>query len=185
LNKFPVKSNLRGGIKIGVKGWFGFRLKTKKTSVELFQALMAGVIDMFLTENDGDIEKTSEDIKELGERMTETLLMGYAEKMSEHAPVFEKFKDTLALAYKFYSGRSFTNVIYEPEKKVIRFEDDDCFICRDITLTEDLKDLKYCSIVPGIFTGVLKLRGFSGDCNQVECRAAGGKTCAYELVSFE
>jgi predicted hydrocarbon binding protein len=170
---------------MGVKGWLGFRLKTKKTSIELFQALMASIVDMFLTENNGDIEKTSADIKKLGERMTETLLMGYAEKMSEHAPVFEKFKDTLSLAYKFYSGTSFTNVSYDPEKKVIRYEDDDCFICKGITLSDELKNLKYCSIVPGIFTGVLKLRGFPGDCNQVECKAAGGKTCAYELVSFE
>jgi hypothetical protein len=170
---------------MGVKGWLGFKLKTKKTSLELFQAMMAGTVDTFLTKNEGDIEKTNADIKALGERMTETLLMGYSEKMKEHAPVFEKFQDTLALAYKFYSGNSFTNIIYNPEKKTIRYEDDDCFICRGITLSDELKDLKYCSIVPGIFTGVLKLRDFHGDCNQIECKAAGGKTCAYELVSFE
>ena len=103
----------------------------------------------------------------------------------EHAPVFEKFKDTLSLAYKFYSGTSFTNVGYDPQRKIIRFEDADCFICRGITLSDDLKDLKYCGIVPGIFMGVMKLRGFPADCNQVECKASGGKTCAYELISFE
>lgn len=170
---------------MGVKGWLGYRLKTKKTSLELYQATIAGIVDTFLAKNDGDIEKTNADIKDLGERMTATLLMGYAEKMKEHAPSFEKFKDTLSLAYKFYSGNSFTDAVYDPQRKVIRFEDENCFMCRGITLSDDLKDLKYCSIVPGIFTGVMKLRGFPADCNQVECKAAGGQTCAYELVSFE
>jgi predicted hydrocarbon binding protein len=170
---------------VGLKGSIAFRFKTQKTSRELFQALMAGTIDMFLTKYDGDVEKTHQAIKSLGERMTETLMMQFQEKMSKYAPVFEKFKDTLSLAYKFYSSKDFTNISYDPEKKVIRYEADDCFICEGITLSEDLKDLKYCNIVAGIFTGVLKLRGFPGDCNQVECRAAGGKTCAYELVSFE
>ena len=154
--------------------------EVKKPSLNLFQSLLSAINYHFLEETGGDVSKTNELILELGKEMAEPLLMEYADKIGEHTYEFTEFEDTLSLAYRIFSGRAFTHTEYNPETGVIRWEDANCPLCDELTLSEEHSGMRFCNIVAGIFTEIFRLRGFNGYCSEVECKAAGGKACVYE-----
>ncbi|MHA1238612.1 MAG: hypothetical protein ACTSSJ_05155 [Candidatus Odinarchaeia archaeon] len=169
---------------MGVKGWLGFKLKTKKISLEIFQAFYMGVIDHLIVQYNSDIPKVNDALFKIGENMAEYLLTEYSAKIKKHALKFPEFKKTLSLAYKVFTGVDFSEAKYDPETDTIIFAAENCPICGGVE-NISYQGLKYCNMIPGIFSKVLELRGFSGTASEVECKVSGEKACKYVVKKLE
>jgi len=166
---------------MGLKGWLGFHLKMKKTSVNVFQALVAAIVDYILRECNDSVEETNRRLLQLGASMAETLLFEYSDKIGQHATVFAEFVDTFKLATKVMLGVTFSKAYYDPAERKIVYEYRDCPICEGVRLSEKYGNLKFCNMLSGVFQHVLALRGFSGECDEVKCRTWGDEACVFEL----
>lgn len=166
---------------MGVKGWVGFHLKVKKTSLNAFQALVAALIDYVLQVNHGDIAATNTAILKIGNSMAETLLFEYSDKIGKHATSFQGFLETFNLATKVMLGVTFDKVVWDPAARKIVYTLRRCPLCENIRMSDETKGLKYCNAIAGVFQHVLTLRGFSSECEEVQCRTWGDDACVWEL----
>jgi len=170
-----------GEQKMGLKGWLGFHLKMRKTSINVFQALIAAIVDYILRECHDDVEETNRRLLQLGASMAETLLFEYSDKIGQHAATFAEFTETLKLATKVMLGVTFSKAYYDPQERKIVYVYKDCPICEGVTLSEKYRGLKFCNTLSGVFQHVLTLRGFTGECEEVKCRTWGDEACVFEL----
>ncbi len=166
---------------MGVKGWIGWQFKMKKTSLNAFQALVAAVIDDVLLNCKGDVNLANEKLLRLGNAMAETLLFEYSDTIGQHATTFDGFLDTFTLATRVMLGRGFDKAYYDKAEKKIVYVYNDCPICENIRMSDEFHDLKYCNILSGVFEHVLTLRGFSSECEEVQCKTWGAESCIWEL----
>ncbi|MHA1410633.1 MAG: hypothetical protein ACTSQY_10075 [Candidatus Odinarchaeia archaeon] len=170
---------------MGIKGWLGFHLKEKKISHKLFHSLMLSMVKTLLEETGGNIEEANQKIFNIGVKMAEPLLFEYADKIKSHAGEFHEFSKTLNLAHKVFTGHEFSKITYSEDKKTITYAITDCPLCEGIILPGEYKGLKYCNIVPGIFSQILKLRGFKGTCTEIACKTQGAPQCVYEMKQID
>jgi predicted hydrocarbon binding protein len=166
---------------MGVKGWIGYHLKMKKTSLNAFQALVAAVIDNVVEESRGDINVANNKLLRLGQAMAETLLFEYSDKIGQHATTFDGFVDTFTLATRVMLGKAFDQAYYDNANKKIVYVFDICPICENVRMSDEFRGLKYCNILSGVFQHVLTLRGFNSECEEVKCRTWGDEACVWEL----
>lgn len=168
---------------MGLKGKLAWALKIDKVAKPLFQSVYRELMN-YLIQRSQSVEVINAELKKIGFRVGEHLLMDYAEKIQEHAGEFHEFASTLRLAYKVNSGQDFTNTWISNDKKTIKFTDDKCPICEDVEIT-DMPGLQYCNLVSGVFQAVLDLRGFKGESYQESCQAVGDETCTWTIKSTE
>jgi len=168
---------------MGMKGKIAWRFMAEKANLTLLQALYGSVTELLLQMNAGDIPKTNEGIMEQGRSLAPKLLARFHDKVGQHAAEFKEFKNTLNLAYKYNFGKEFDKITYlnDGDGERILYEDKDCPLCRGITLSPELKDLKYCNTLAGVFLEVLTLRGFEGIGREIQCKAAGAPSCLTEI----
>jgi hypothetical protein len=166
-------------IKMGIKGKIAWTAMTPKVSKVLFQASYRELMNLLMSTSDS-VDSINFKMKDIGFRVGETLLMDYADRISQHAGAFHEFAKTLQLAYKVNSGQEFSNIWVSQDKKTIKFTDDDCPICSGVLIT-DMPGLQYCVIVSGVFDAVMKLRGFQAESYQESCRALGDDVCTWTL----
>lgn len=166
---------------MGVKGWIGWHFKMEKTSLNAFQALVAAVIDDVLLTTKGDINLANEKLLRLGNAMAETLLFEYSDTIGQHATTFDGFLDTFNLATRVMLGRAFDEAYYDEAERKIVYIFKDCPICENIRMSDEFRGLKYCNILSGVFQHVLTLRGFSSECEEVQCKTWGADSCIWEL----
>ncbi|MFX1575786.1 MAG: hypothetical protein ACFFCF_01295 [Promethearchaeota archaeon] len=166
---------------MGVKGWIGWHFKMEKTSLNAFQALVAAVIDDILLTTKGDVNLANEKLLRLGNAMAETLLFEYSDTIGQHATTFDGFLDTFTLATRVMLGRAFDEAYYDEAERKIVYIFKDCPICQNIRMSEEFDGLKYCNILSGVFQHVLTLRGFSSECEEVQCKTWGADSCIWEL----
>ncbi|MFW9907110.1 MAG: hypothetical protein ACFFEF_00935 [Candidatus Thorarchaeota archaeon] len=164
---------------MGIKGMIAWNFMTEKISKTLYQATYRELQNLLMATSTS-VDEINRKMKDIGFRVGETLLMDYADRIREHAVTFSEFASTLQLAYKVNSGQLFTNIWISPDKKTIKFTDDNCPICAGVVIT-DMPALQYCNIVSGVFDAVMKLRGFSAESYQEACRAIGDDTCTWTL----
>lgn len=168
---------------MGIKGRIAWRFMAEKANLTLLQALYGSLIELLLQINGGDIQQTNQDILQKGGSMAPKLLARFHDRVGKHAKDFKEFKDTLNLAYKYNFGKEFAKVthINDENGERILYEDSDCPLCRGVALSSQYKDLKYCNAVAGVFLEVLILRGFEGVGKEIQCKAAGAKSCITEI----
>ncbi|MFW9985601.1 MAG: hypothetical protein ACFFDJ_03455 [Candidatus Odinarchaeota archaeon] len=166
---------------MGVKGWLGWHLKMRKTSLNAFQALVAAVIDDVLGQTKGDVKAANERLLRLGMAMAETLLFEYSDTIGEHATTFDGFLDTFTLATRVMLGKAFDKAYYDPSERKIVYIFEECPICENIRMSDEFNGLKYCNILSGVFQHVLTLRGFDSECEEVQCKTWGADSCIWEL----
>lgn len=166
---------------MGVKGWIGYHLKMKKTSLNAFQALVAAVIDNVVEESRGDISVANNKLLRLGQAMAETLLFEYSDKIGQHATTFDGFVDTFTLATRVMLGKAFDEAYYDNAHKKIVYVFEECPICENVRMSDEFRGLKYCNILSGVFQHVLTLRGFNSECEEVKCCTWGDEACVWEL----
>lgn len=166
---------------MGVKGWLGFHLKVKKTSLNAFQALVAAMIDHILQESHGDVAAANAAILKIGNSMAETLLFEYSDKIGKHATSFQGFLETFNLATKVMLGVTFDKLVWDPAGRKIVYALKHCPLCENIRMSDDFKGLKYCNSLAGVFQHVLTLRGFSSEAEEVQCLTWGDDACVWEL----
>ncbi len=166
---------------MGVKGWLGWHLKMRKTSLNAFQALVAAVIDDVLHNTKGDINRANDKLLRLGMAMAETLLFEYSDTIGEHATTFDGFLNTFTLATRVMLGKAFDNAYYDKAESKIVYIFEECPICENIRMSDEFRGLKYCNILSGVFQHVLTLRGFDSECEEVKCSTWGEDSCVWEL----
>jgi hypothetical protein len=165
---------------MGIKGRLAWAVKTEKVSQVLFQATYRELMNLLMATS-GSVEEINRKMKDIGFRVGETLLMDYADRIKEHAVSFDQFSNTLQLAYKVNSGQEFTDISISPDKRVIKFTDEECPICEGVVI-DDMPGLQYCVIVSGVFDAVMRLRGFQAESFQESCRALGDDACTWTLA---
>ena len=169
---------------MGIKGKIAWNLMTEKVSQKI-------LVSMYEYQFSKVVEKTSNpqeinaELKSLGEFVGERLLMDYAERFRQHAKEFSEFADTLKLAYKVNVGHEPSSTHYDPDTNSITISDEKCIFCQGVELPEEMKEVKFCNLVSGVFQSVIDLRGFKGEVDQVESQATGGKTCTWVLKQFK
>lgn len=168
---------------MGLKGRLAWALKIDKVAKPLFQSVYRELLN-YLIQHAASVEVINHQLKEIGFRVGEHLLMDYAEKIREHAGEFHEFASTLDLAYKVNSGQDFSDIWISDDKQIIKFTDNNCPICQDVEIT-DMPGLQYCNLVSGVFQAVLDLRGFKGDSYQESCQAVGDETCTWTIKAIE
>jgi len=166
---------------MGVKGWVGFHLKVKKTSRNVFQALVAAMVDYVLQNVHGDIAAANAALLKIGSAMAETLLFEYSDKIGVHATSFQGFLETFNLATKVMLGVKFDHVSWDPAARKIVYSLKECPLCENIRMSDEYKGLKFCNSLSGVFQHVLTLRGFSSECEEVQCITWGDPACVWEL----
>lgn len=166
---------------MGLKGWIGWRLKIRKTSLNAFQALVSAIIDYIIKETGGDVKASNDKLFQIGTSMAETLLFEYSDSIGEHATTFDGFLKTFNLAVKVMLGRTFDIAYWDSAERKIVYGYKDCPICEGVKISEKYKGLKYCHTLSGVFHHVLALRGFSGECEEVQCKTWGDEACVWEL----
>ncbi len=166
---------------MGIKGWLAWRLKMKKTSLNAFQALIAAIIDYVIKETEGDVKAANDKLFQIGLSMAETLLFEYSDSIGEHAKTFDGFLKTFNLAVRVMLGKAFDKAYWDSSERKIVYSYEDCPICEGVKISEKYKGLKYCHILSGVFHHVLALRGFSAECEEVQCRTWGDEACVWEL----
>ncbi|MFX1474068.1 MAG: hypothetical protein ACFFCO_01155 [Promethearchaeota archaeon] len=166
---------------MGLKGWIGWRIKVRKTSLNVFQALVAAIVDYVLREVKGDIKAANDKLFQIGMSMAETLLFEYSDSIGEHAVTFDGFLKTFNLATKVMLGKAFEEAYWDSTERKIVYAYKDCPICEGVKLSEEYEGLKYCNALSGVFHHVLTLRGFSGECEEVKCKTWGDEACVWEL----
>ncbi|MHA1907442.1 MAG: hypothetical protein ACW98Y_09130 [Candidatus Thorarchaeota archaeon] len=164
---------------MGIKGSIAWKFMTPKVSMVLFQATYREVQNLLMSSSTS-VDEINYKMKDMGYRVGETLLMDYADRISQHAGEFAEFANTLQLAYKVNSSQNFTNIWISDDKRTIKFTDDDCPICAGVTI-DDMPGLQYCNIISGVFDAVMKLRGFQAESYQESCKAVGDATCIWTL----
>ncbi|MHA2024400.1 MAG: hypothetical protein ACW98U_00760 [Candidatus Thorarchaeota archaeon] len=152
---------------------------TDKVSKVLFQASYRELMNLLMSGSE-TVESINFKMKDIGFRVGETLLMDYADRISQHAGAFHEFANTLQLAYKVNSGQVFTKIWISEDKRTIKFTDADCPICTGVLIT-DMPGLQYCVLVSGVFDAVMKLRGFQAESYQESCKALGDEVCTWTL----
>ncbi|MFW9768743.1 MAG: hypothetical protein ACFFF9_06735 [Candidatus Thorarchaeota archaeon] len=165
---------------MGIKGKIAWTAMTPKVSKVLFQASYRELMNLLMSTSDS-VNMINFKMKDIGFRVGETLLMDYADRISQHAGAFHEFAKTLQLAYKVNSGQEFTNIWISEDRKTIKFTDADCPICAGVLIT-DMPGLQYCVIVSGVFDAVMKLRGFQAESYQESCKALGDEACTWTLT---
>lgn len=165
---------------MGIKGKIAWNFMTPKVSRVLFQASYRELMNLLMSSSE-TVESINHKMKDIGFRVGETLLMDYADRISQHAGAFHEFANTLQLAYKVNSGQAFTNISISNDKKTIKFTDADCPVCAGVQIT-DMSGLQYCVLVSGVFDAVMKLRGFQAESYQESCRALGDEVCTWTLT---
>ncbi len=166
---------------MGIKGWIGWRFKVRKTSLNTFQALVSGIIDYLLKETGGDVKAANDKLFRIGMSMAETLLFEYSDSIGVHATTFQGFLKTFNLATKVLMGKAFDRAYWDSAGRKIVYAYEDCPICEGVKISEEYKGLKYCHIMSGVFHHVLSLRGFAGECEEVQCKTWGDEACVWEL----
>jgi predicted hydrocarbon binding protein len=166
---------------MGLKGWIGYHLKMRKTSINIFQALVAALIDYVVQDSRGDINLANEKLQNIGKSMAETLLFEYSDKIGQHATTFDGFLETFNLALKVMLGITFDEAFYDPTDRKIVYVLEDCPICENVRVSDEFRGLKYCNVLSGVFQHVLTLRGFKSECEEVKCKTWGDDTCTWEL----
>ena len=164
---------------MGIKGKIAWTAMTPKVSKVLFQASYRELMNLLMSTSES-VDMINFKMKDIGFRVGETLLMDYADRISQHAGAFHEFAKTLQLAYKVNSGQEFSDIWISDDKKTIKFTDDDCPICAGVLIT-DMPGLQYCVIVSGVFDAVMKLRGFQAESYQESCKALGDEVCTWTL----
>lgn len=165
---------------MGIKGKIAWIAMTPKVSKVLFQASYRELMNLLMSSSE-TVESINHKMKDIGFRVGETLLMDYADRISQHAGAFHEFANTLQLAYKVNSGQVFTNIWISEDKKTIKFTDADCPVCAGVQIT-DMPGLQYCVLVSGVFDAVMKLRGFQAESYQESCKALGDEVCTWTLT---
>ena len=165
---------------MGIKGKVAWAFLTPKVSRVLFQASYRELMNLLMSGSE-TVEMINFKMKDIGFRVGETLLMDYADRISQHAGAFHEFANTLQLAYKVNSGQFFTSIQISEDKKTIKFIDADCPVCAGVHIT-DMPGLQYCALVSGVFDAVMKLRGFQAESYQETCRALGDEVCTWTLA---
>ncbi len=165
--------------KMGIKGKIAWTLMTDKVSKPLFQAIYREMMNMLMSSSDS-VHDINTNLKNIGFKVGEHLLLDYAERIKQHAAEFHEFGSTLQLAYKVNSGQYFTDVWVSEDKTTIKFTDDDCPICEGVVIT-DMPGLQYCNLISGVFQAVLDLRGFKGQAYQESCKALGDDSCVWTI----
>jgi hypothetical protein len=165
---------------MGIKGKIAWTAMTPKVSKILFQASYRELMNLLMSTSDS-VDMINFKMKDIGFRVGETLLMDYADRISQHAGAFHEFAKTLQLAYKVNSGQEFTDIYVSDDRKTIKFTDADCPICAGV-LIKDMPGLQYCVIVSGVFDAVMKLRGFQAESYQESCKALGDEVCTWTLT---
>ena len=166
---------------MGLKGWLGFHLKMKKTSLNAFQALVAALVDHVVQEARGDLAAANASLHKIGKSMAETLLFEYSDTIGEHATTFDGFLKTFNLATRVMLGVTFDRSYWDPTDRKIVYAYEDCPICQGIRMSDEFRGLKYCNVLSGVFQHVLTLRGFKSECEEVQCRTWGDDACVWEL----
>ena len=164
---------------MGIKGTIAWKFMTPKVSMVLFQATYREVQNLLMSTST-NVDEINQKMKEMGFRVGETLLMDYADRISQHAGEFAEFANTLQLAYKVNSRQTFTNIFISEDKITLKNTDDKCPICAGVTIS-DMPGLQYCNIISGVFDAVMKLRGFQAESYQESCKAVGDSTCTWTL----
>ncbi len=167
---------------MGLKGRIAWAIAAEKVNMDAFRALYFPVVNDILERCGGDVEKANREIWELGRRMGTLLLERYMERLRKLSPTFFTLYKTYNLAYKFFIGREWSNILVIKEQNKIVFEDFNCPICKGVSLEEPLKGLKYCNIIGGIYTYAAQARGFNAECHEVLCKAGNHECCRYELT---
>ena len=165
---------------MGIKGKIAWTAMTPKVSKVLFQASYRELMNLLMSTSES-VDMINFKMKDIGFRVGETLLMDYADRISQHAGSFHEFAKTLQLAYKVNSGQEFSDIWISDDKRTIKFTDDDCPICAGVLIT-DMPGLQYCVIVSGVFDAVMKLRGFQAESYQESCKALGDEVCTWTLT---
>ena len=164
---------------MGVKGKLAWTLKIDKVAKTLYQATYREMMNLLMGTS-ASVDEINKKVKEIGFKVGETLLMDYADRISEHAGSFVEFSNTLQLAYKVNSGQEFTKVDVSDDNRTIRFTDAKCIICEGVMIN-DMPGLQYCNLISGVFDAVMKLRGFTADSYQESCKALGDSVCTWTL----
>ncbi|MDF1540462.1 MAG: hypothetical protein P1Q69_16320 [Candidatus Thorarchaeota archaeon] len=164
---------------MGVKGKVAWRFMTDKVSKTMFQATYRETQNLLMATS-ASVEEINVKMQEMGFRVGETLLMDYADRIRDHAATFSEFANTLQLAYKVNSGQEFSSVWVSPDKRTLKFTDDDCPLCAGVIIN-DMPGLQYCALISGVFDAVMKLRGFNTESYQESCKAVGDATCTWTL----
>ncbi len=164
---------------MGVKGKLAWSLKIDKVSKTLFQATYRELQNILMATND-NVDEINHQMQTIGFKVGETLLMDYADRISQHAGTFQEFAKTLQLAYKVNSGQDFTDVWISDDGQTIKFTDANCAICEGVVIT-DMPGLQYCNLISGVFDAVMKLRGFKAETYQESCKALGDSVCTWTL----
>lgn len=167
-------------LSMGIKGKIAWSFMTSKVSRVLFQATYRELMNLLMSTSE-NVETINFKMKDIGFRVGETLLMDYADRISQHAGAFHEFANTLQLAYKVNSGQFFSSIWTSDDKQTIKFTDADCPICAGVHIT-DMSGLQYCALVSGVFDAVMKLRGFQAESFQESCRALGDDVCTWTLT---
>ncbi len=166
---------------MGLKGWIGFKFKMRKTSINAFQALLAGIVDHVVEQSHGDIDLVNATLLKIGRSMAETLLFEYSDKIGKHATSFDGFLDTFNLATKVMISVPFDKSYWDANNRKIVYIFEKCPFCENVSLSEDFHKLKYCNVLSGVFQHVLTLRGFESECEEVKCKTWGDDACVWEL----
>ncbi len=164
---------------MGVKGKLAWTLKIDKVAKTLYQATYREMMNLLMSGSES-VDAINKKVKEIGFKVGETLLMDYADRISEHAGTFVEFSNTLQLAYKVNSGQEFTRIDVSDDGQTIKFTDAKCVICEGVQI-DDMPGLQYCNLVSGVFDAVMKLRGFEAESYQESCRALGDSVCTWTL----
>ncbi|MGY5853988.1 MAG: hypothetical protein RTU92_10510 [Candidatus Thorarchaeota archaeon] len=152
---------------------------TTKVSKTLFQATYREMMNMLMSSSES-VNDINQNLKDIGFRVGEHLLLDYADRIREHAAEFHEFGSTLQLAYKVNSGQPFTSIWVSDDHTTIKFTDDECPLCEGV-LIDDMPGLQYCNLIIGVFQAVLDLRGFTGTAYQESCKALGDATCTWTI----
>jgi len=166
---------------LGMKGWVAWHVIADKLNLDAFVSFVSGAVDYILELENGDVDKASKVLWEIGRKMGRRMLTKYAERIGKHAIEFYEFSKTYNFAYYFYTGKSFDKIYVIPEEKKIVYEDYNCPLCKGISLPDEFKGLKFCNSVDGIFTEVCIMRGFEAESWETKCKASGDECCRHEL----
>ncbi|MBS7248033.1 MAG: hypothetical protein QXN15_09700 [Candidatus Jordarchaeales archaeon] len=166
---------------MGLKGRIAFHFMADKINLEAYISLLVSALDYILEVEKGDVNKASQVIWNMGRKIGSRMLAKYAERVGKHAIEFYEFSKTYNLAYYFYLGKSYDKIYVVPEEKKIVFEDYDCPVCRGVLLPDELKGVRLCNIIDGIYTEVCTVRGFDAESWETKCKASGDECCRHEL----
>ncbi len=166
---------------MGLKGRIAWHVVAKKIDLDSAIAMLLATFE-YLMEREGDAEKATVALWNLGRKAGARMLTKYAEHVGKHAVEFYEFAKTYDFAYYFYTGKKFDKVTVIPEEGKIVYEDYGCPLCKGVLAPKEIREnVRLCILIDGIFTEVCQLRGFNAESWETRCRAAGHECCRHEL----